>query len=102
MPSLEDWKYQTVKQADRKKWNNKTDFLVEKLQEEWNELQVAIEHDTPESISEEIQDIRIVLAQIENNECVGINSDQAYHDKLMDNYSMKKKTKNENGEWVKR
>ncbi len=93
MPTLEEIKHQTVNQALRKDWYAETDWLIEKLNEEWKELQYAIAmRASPQAISEEFADMIIVLTQIMEKECPQINLDDAWYDKLLDNYFKKKKT----------
>lgn len=102
--NIDSLKDLVVKQAQMKDWNNDTDWLVEKLNEEFKELQFALVYgSTSDEIAEECADMFIVSSQIFENECKGIKLSQAIYDKIIDNHTKKKKTKDrESGKIVRK
>lgn len=94
--SLDNLQNMIVRLSTIKKYNKNTEWLFEKLQEEFKELESAVMLDaSPEDISEECADIVIVLTQIQNNECKGISFSESIYNKTVDNFTKKKKTKDE-------
>jgi len=80
-------------QSDKKHWNKNINWLFRKLQNEVNEVDIAIQkRDSPDHIAEEIVDVLYLLAQIKFEYCTQVNLTNAFMNKYELNAITKKKT----------
>lgn len=94
-----------VIQANKKGWNNKTKFLLEdKLPEEYEEFIKAVKSNDPEEIAKEFIDFMYIAVQLLQNSDPKflIDLDDVFNFIYKRNFEMKKKTKDENDNWVRK
>ncbi len=88
-------------QSDKKRWNKNINWLFRKLQNEVNELDIAIQkRESPEHVAEEIVDVLYLLAQIKFDSCPQINIGNSFINKYELNAITPKKTFDEKSQKV--